>query len=675
MAATEQRHLQQMKESQEKMNIMKQQYMELEDEFRMALTIEATRFKEVKDGFEQITSELTEHKKALAKSQQKEKQSASLIQELTAMVKEQKARIAELIKSKQGSTSEMKDRGRLEARIDVLTTEMETLKKQNERDIDALKIKAKIVDDQTETIRKLTEGLQERDEQIRKLREENLQTQKSFQEQLEYETAPLHELREKVERLTERKEEIKQQLEEKETELEGVKKSYSAMNNKWQDKAELLTQLEAQVKHMKDVFDAKEKKLVEEKEKSLQSQNGVSVGCNTKEVLDQLQHLKAQIEELEMKEKDLDQQKIWLQQSDTLLAILAPSGTQLEVPVPELGQNGQKKYQVNLRSHSGPIQVLLMNRESSSSKPVVFTVPPPDDLSVMPTPPATPATPQNSPPARHLPEQASLLEPHIPQTSTAEMQSGPIVADLMDELMSSDGPDKWGDHFPIAHGPRQSPIDVVPSQAQYDPSLKPLSIHYDPATAKGILNNGHSFQVDFVDSDDRSVVVMSKRKQFSKRAKNLSSDDPECQRKLHLVHWNSGKYPSFGESAAQPDGLAVVGVFLKIGNANPHLQKIIDAFDAIKEKGKQTSFSDFNPATLLPGSLDFWTYDGSLTTPPLLESVTWIVLKETISVSAEQMARFRSLLFTGDGEAPCHMVDNYRPTQPLKQRKVRASFK
>ncbi|RXM92546.1 Transcription factor E2F5 [Acipenser ruthenus] len=164
--------------------------------------------------------------------------------------------------------------------------------------------------------------------------------------------------------------------------------------------------------------------LIEKKTKNSIQWNGVSVGCNTKEVLDQLQHLKAQIEELEMKEKDLDQQKIWLQQSDTLLAILAPSGTQLEVPVPELGQNGQKKYQVNLRSHSGPIQVLLMNRESSSSKPVVFSVPPPDDLSVMPTPPATPATPQNSPPARHLPEQASLLERHIPQTSTAEMQSG-----------------------------------------------------------------------------------------------------------------------------------------------------------------------------------------------------------------------------------------------------------
>lgn len=49
------------------------------------------------------------------------------------------------------------DRGRLEARIEVLSTELETQKKQNERDYDALKIKAKIVDDQTETIRKLKE--------------------------------------------------------------------------------------------------------------------------------------------------------------------------------------------------------------------------------------------------------------------------------------------------------------------------------------------------------------------------------------------------------------------------------------------------------------------------------------------------------------------------------------
>lgn len=101
----------------------------------------------------------------------------------------------------------------------------------------------------------------------------------------------------------------------------------------------------------------------------------------------------------------------------------------------------------------------------------------------------------------------------------------------------------------------------------------------------------------------------------------------------------------------------------QIGDKNTSLQKVLDAFDMIKAKvcastcfhtsyyqwlpvphlllfsfqGKQTSFTDFDPSTLLPGCLDYWTYDGSLTTPPLLESVTWIVCKQPISVSSEQV--------------------------------------
>lgn len=66
------------------------------------------------------------------------------------------------------------------------------------------------------------------------------------------------------------------------------------------------------------------------------------------------------------------------------------------------------------------------------------------------------------------------------------------------------GPDKWGDDFPVANGPRQSPIDIVPKEVQYDSTLKALKLKYDPSNAKGILNNGHSFQVDFVDDTDSS---------------------------------------------------------------------------------------------------------------------------------------------------------------------------
>ncbi|XP_046884106.1 carbonic anhydrase [Hypomesus transpacificus] len=251
----------------------------------------------------------------------------------------------------------------------------------------------------------------------------------------------------------------------------------------------------------------------------------------------------------------------------------------------------------------------------------------------------------------------------------------------------SNGPGTWAEGFPVANGPRQSPINIIPTQAQFDPSLKPLKLKYDPSNSKGILNNGHSFQVDFVDDGDTSTLTGGpiagtyRLRQFhfhwgasDERGSEHTVNGINFPCELHLVHWNT-KYPSFGEAASQPDGLAVVGVFLKIGAANPRLQKVLDSLEAIKSKGKQTTFANFDPKTILPGSLDYWTYDGSLTTPPLLESVTWIVLKEPISVSPAQMGKFRSLLFSGEGEAACCMVDNYRPPQLLKGRVVRASFK
>ncbi|XP_066537463.1 leucine-rich repeat and coiled-coil domain-containing protein 1 [Hoplias malabaricus] len=333
--AVERSYAQRRTEMEQKLADAQQQYAALEDEFRMALTIEAKRFSEVKEGFDLMSAQLLEVKAALTESQLKEKQSGSLVPELTAMVKEQKARIAELIKSKREAVTELKtrvrslevvaeedrrlsvqfellkkeksklisqltaqdsvieglraerklwgqelaqqgaslaqDRGRLEARIEVLSTELETQKKQNEKDNDALRIKAKIVDDQTETIRKLKEAVQERDEQLRKVREENLQTQKRFQQQLEEQTVSAAELQDTVDKLSLRKEELKQQLLDKEAEMAELKEAYSASSRKWQDKADLLSRLESQVKRMKEGFDAKEKALMDEKEKATQA--------------------------------------------------------------------------------------------------------------------------------------------------------------------------------------------------------------------------------------------------------------------------------------------------------------------------------------------------------------------------------------------------------------------
>lgn len=72
---------------------------------------------------------------------------------------------------------------------------------------------------------------------------------------------------------------------------------------------------------------------------------------------------------------------------------------------------------------------------------------------------------------------------------------------------------------------------------------------------------------------------------------------------LHLVHWNCDKYDSFGEAAAQPDGLAVLGVFLKVGDANKELQKVTDLMGQITHKGQHVDITgEVDPTNLLPGT-------------------------------------------------------------------------
>ncbi|NWW39302.1 LRCC1 protein, partial [Panurus biarmicus] len=336
VAKEEQRHEQHVRELQEKIHRSDQKYRELEDEFRLALTIEAKRFKEVKQGFEKASADLVEHKQALFELEQREKDMASLIQDLTSLVEEQKAKIAELTKSNEEATANLKcrtgeletvieedkqkavqveilkkengklisqltaqesvidglkmerkiwgqelaeqgahlaqDRGKLEAKIEVLTNEVDTLKKQKEQDSDTIKIKNKIMDDQTETIRRLKEGLQEKDKQIKRHHEENREAQKLLRVQLDDKAAECERLMEKLERQNERKEELKQLLEEKEVELDDIRNAHSALKKRWQGKGELLSHLEVQVKQMKENFDFKEKKLIEERNKSLQTQ-------------------------------------------------------------------------------------------------------------------------------------------------------------------------------------------------------------------------------------------------------------------------------------------------------------------------------------------------------------------------------------------------------------------
>ncbi|XP_028935902.1 carbonic anhydrase 5B, mitochondrial [Ornithorhynchus anatinus] len=239
----------------------------------------------------------------------------------------------------------------------------------------------------------------------------------------------------------------------------------------------------------------------------------------------------------------------------------------------------------------------------------------------------------------------------------------------------------------VPGGDRQSPINIQWRDSVYDPCLKPLQICYDPTTCLHIWNNGYSFLVEFEDSSDKSVITGGplegnyRLKQFHFHWGAINdwgsehTVDSKCYpAELHLVHWNAAKYGSFEDAALEENGLAVIGVFLKLGTHHKELQKLVDALPAIKHKDTLIEFGKFDPSCLMPSCPDFWTYSGSLTTPPLSESVTWIIKKKPIEVDHNQLEEFRMLLFTSAGEKEKKMVDNFRPLQPLMNRTVRSSF-
>ncbi|XP_059163542.1 leucine-rich repeat and coiled-coil domain-containing protein 1-like [Physella acuta] len=319
---------------QEKVEVLGRQYTQLEDEFRYALQMEETRFREIKSTNEALSHETTDLKQLLLAAQRKDESSTSMITELTALVKEQKGRLAELAKCKQEQTISYKeriesledelgaarkqltqlellrqktsklqstiqaqesvieglkaerklwgqelahqgaslaqDRGRLEVKIETLASEVSALKKQLEREVDTVKIKTKMVDDQTETIRKLKEALVERDETIRATREENLAIQRTSEEQQTELRGSLEETRELLDRATGRKQELKEQVNSLQQELDDTKKTYSSLSARWKDKSELIGRLEQQVRKMKDGWALKEVQLSQDRDAALQ---------------------------------------------------------------------------------------------------------------------------------------------------------------------------------------------------------------------------------------------------------------------------------------------------------------------------------------------------------------------------------------------------------------------
>jgi carbonic anhydrase len=213
----------------------------------------------------------------------------------------------------------------------------------------------------------------------------------------------------------------------------------------------------------------------------------------------------------------------------------------------------------------------------------------------------------------------------------------------------SQGPSHWGDlkpeFAPCKNGHRQSPIDIRNPQKA---DLPPIHFDYKPSPLH-IVDNGHTVMINY--GPGSFITVVGKKyalKQFHfHRPSEETIDGKGYEMVVHLVH------------ADQEGKLAVVAVLLQKGEDNPLVHELWNDMPTEKEKEEDLDNIQIDIAVLLPADHGYYTYQGSLTTPPCSEDVTWFVLKHPMTVSAAEIQQF-SILYRHDA----------RPTQPLYGRVV-----
>lgn len=190
-------------------------------------------------------------------------------------------------------------------------------------------------------------------------------------------------------------------------------------------------------------------------------------------------------------------------------------------------------------------------------------------------------------------------------------------------------------------GSRQSPIDIVA-----DDEAQSVDVGMNYTTSGGLLTGaGKLFKMEI---DGGSLMLGDKEYKLIQFHFHTPSehtvDGKSYPAEVHLVH------------AADDGTLAVIGVFYEVGEPNAALAKFWDVLPTVGNADPV----DFNASELLPSDRTTYTYDGSLTTPPCAEVVSWHVMKTPVSISQEQL----------DDLTEIHGVENNRPVQPLNDREI-----
>jgi len=213
-------------------------------------------------------------------------------------------------------------------------------------------------------------------------------------------------------------------------------------------------------------------------------------------------------------------------------------------------------------------------------------------------------------------------------------------------------PENWAkirkDYATCGTGERQSPIDI---RGGIKVDLEPIKFDYHPSQFR-VTDNGHTVQVDV--GEGNTITVTGHTYQLVQfhfhRPAEERINGKAYDMVAHFVHKDFD------------NNIAVVALLLEKGMDNPYIQTVWNYMPL--EVGMSVEPPDvvLDLAKMLPENRDYYTYMGSLTTPPCTENVLWMVLKNPVDVSLQQIGIFARLY-----------PHNARPVQPNNSRLIKES--